>query len=117
MSNTQEQITQLLADLRAAGVPVQESTRDTAPTWRIAQQEVRSGSGWAISDNVLVFAGAPEATAVVIDDDKDAGWASAFSPSFRDDTNEMARKGGYSQCRLFEFSARAAAAAGVTWAA
>ena len=74
MSNMQEQITQLLADLRAAGVPVQESVRDKAPEWRIARQEVRSGSGWASSDNVLVFAGAPEAQAV-IDDSKDAGWA------------------------------------------
>lgn len=116
MSNMQEQITQLLADLRAAGVPMQESTRDTAPTWRIARQEVRGGSGWAISDNVLVFAGSPEAPAV-IDDSKDAGWASAFNPSFRDGEREQARKGCHGQCRLFEFSARAAAAAGVTWAA
>lgn len=112
--NKQEQIEDLLADLWVAGVPLQESIRETAPTWRIARQEVRSGSGWVTSDTVLLFAGAPEAPAV-IDDDKDAGWASAFSPSFRDDTHDRARKGCHGQCRLVEFSATAAAAAGVTW--
>lgn len=95
-------------------MPLQESIRETAPTWRIARQEVRNGSGLAKADTVLVFAGLPVNKAVA-EDRKDAGWASAFSPSFRGGTNELARKGCDGQCRLIEFSAKAAAAAGVTW--
>ena len=110
-----ESVANLLAALNAAGVPVIVNVTDTAPTFRIARKEVTAGYGrWEKTDTVMVFSGKPAANDVATDS-KDAGWATAFAPTFRDDDGESCLRGTASQCVVFEFSAAEAISAGVVW--
>ena len=103
----------LLNDLAAAGVAVTATLRDTAPRYSVTRQEVSAGYGrWEKSDTVMVFAGRPEPVDGSTDS-KDAGWATAFSSTFRDDDREVFVRGSHSKCVVFEFSCAAAVAAGV----
>lgn len=108
-------VANLLAALSAAGVPVTVNVADTASTFRITRKEVTAGYGrWEKTDTVMVFAGKP-APVESAHDSKDAGWASAFAPTFRDDDGDSRLRGTASQCVVFEFSAAEAIAAGVVW--
>jgi hypothetical protein len=107
-----EKIKLLLESLANAGVTTTATVVDAAPDWRIARRQISAGYGeWVDSDTVYVYAGRPVAV-VDMEDDKDAGWAHVFSPSFRDGEARAAR-GSYSKCLRIEFSAAEAQAAGV----